>query len=82
MLPASTGARKPREVIRGRQDGRAVEIQRLIGRSLRGVVDFAALGELHSVPDLFGFVEWTYLVILLVIFALGPGKIALLEITS
>jgi ribonuclease PH len=32
-------------VIRGRQDGRTVEIQRLIGRSLRGVVDFAALGE-------------------------------------
>jgi ribonuclease PH len=45
MLPASTGERKPREVIRGRQDGRTVEIQRLIGRSLRGVVDFAALGE-------------------------------------
>jgi putative oxidoreductase len=37
----------------------------------------AKRGELHSVPDLFGFVEWTYLVILLVIFALGPGKIAL-----
>jgi ribonuclease PH len=45
MLPASTGQRKPRDVIRGRQDGRTVEIQRLIGRSLRGVVDFAALGE-------------------------------------
>ena len=37
----------------------------------------AKRSELHSVPDLFGFVEWTYLVILLVIFALGPGKIAL-----
>jgi putative oxidoreductase len=37
----------------------------------------AKKGDLHGVPDLFGFVEWTYLVILLVIFALGPGKIAL-----
>jgi ribonuclease PH len=45
MLPASTGERKPRDVNRGRLDGRSVEIQRLIGRSLRGVVDFAALGE-------------------------------------
>src|SRR5438552_13896598 len=45
MLPASTGERKARDVSRGRQDGRSVEIQRLIGRSLRGVVDFQALGE-------------------------------------
>ncbi len=45
MLPASTGDRKQRDVTRGRPDGRTVEIQRLIGRSLRGVVDFAALGE-------------------------------------
>src|SRR5256884_8121848 len=45
MLPASTGQRKQRDVSRGRTDGRTVEIQRLIGRSLRGVVDFAALGE-------------------------------------
>jgi ribonuclease PH len=45
MLPASTGDRKPRDVSKGRPDGRTVEIQRLIGRSLRGVVDFAALGE-------------------------------------
>ncbi len=45
MLPASTGERKPRDASRGRQDGRTVEIQRLIGRSLRLVVDFAALGE-------------------------------------
>jgi ribonuclease PH len=43
MLPASTGDRKKRD--RGKQDGRGVEIQRLIGRSLRGVVDFEALGE-------------------------------------
>jgi ribonuclease PH len=45
MLPASTGERKARDVSRGRPDGRTVEIQRLIGRSLRGVVDFQALGE-------------------------------------
>jgi ribonuclease PH len=45
MLPASTGERKQRDVTRGRPDGRTVEIQRLIGRSLRGVVDFESLGE-------------------------------------
>jgi ribonuclease PH len=45
MLPASTGERKQRDVTKGRADGRTVEIQRLIGRSLRGVVDFRALGE-------------------------------------
>jgi len=45
MLPASTGERKQRDVSRGRPDGRTVEIQRLIGRSLRGVIDFPALGE-------------------------------------
>jgi ribonuclease PH len=45
MLPASTGDRKPRDVNKGRPDGRTVEIQRLIGRALRGVVDMKALGE-------------------------------------
>jgi ribonuclease PH len=45
MLPASTGDRKQRDVTTGRPDGRSVEIQRLIGRSLRGVIDFEALGE-------------------------------------
>ena len=45
MLPASTGDRKQRDATRGRQDGRTIEIQRLIGRSLRVVVDFQALGE-------------------------------------
>jgi ribonuclease PH len=45
MLPASTGDRRQRDVAKGRPDGRTVEIQRLIGRSLRGVVDFEALGE-------------------------------------
>jgi ribonuclease PH len=45
MLPASTGERKQRDVSKGRPDGRTVEIQRLIGRSLRGVIDFETLGE-------------------------------------
>ena len=45
MLPASTGERKRRDVSKGRPDGRTVEIQRLIGRCLRGVVDFEGLGE-------------------------------------
>jgi ribonuclease PH len=45
MLPASTGDRKQRDVSKGRPDGRTVEIQRLIGRSLRGVIDFEKLGE-------------------------------------
>ncbi len=45
MLPASTGERKERDSKRGRPDGRSIEIQRLIGRALRVVVDFAALGE-------------------------------------
>ncbi len=45
MLPASTGDRKQRDVSRGRPDGRTVEIQRLIGRSLRVIVDLEKLGE-------------------------------------
>jgi ribonuclease PH len=45
MLPASTGERKQRDVAKGRPDGRTVEIQRLIGRSLRGVADLDAFGE-------------------------------------
>jgi len=45
MLPASTGERKQRDIARGKQDGRGIEIQRLIGRSLRGVTDLEALGE-------------------------------------
>ncbi len=45
LLPASTGERTDREAARGKQGGRTVEIQRLIGRALRGVVDFEALGE-------------------------------------
>ncbi len=44
MLPYSTQTRKPRDISKGRQDGRGTEIQRLIGRSLRAAVDLAALG--------------------------------------
>jgi ribonuclease PH len=45
LLPASTGERTEREASRGKQGGRTVEIQRLIGRALRSVADFGALGE-------------------------------------
>lgn len=45
MLPYSTTPRKPRDIAKGRLDGRATEIQRLIGRSLRAAVDLLALGE-------------------------------------
>ena len=45
MLPASTGDRSQREASAGKQKGRTVEIQRLIGRALRSVLDFEALGE-------------------------------------
>lgn len=45
MLPRATGTRSGREAARGKQGGRTLEIQRLIGRSLRAVVDLRALGE-------------------------------------
>jgi ribonuclease PH len=45
LLPASTGQRTQREASTGRQKGRTVEIQRLIGRAVRAVTDFQALGE-------------------------------------
>ena len=45
MLPGSTNTRSQREAVRGKQSGRTLEIQRLIGRSLRAVVDLRALGE-------------------------------------
>jgi ribonuclease PH len=45
MLPASTGSRTPREASTGKQKGRTVEIQRLLGRSLRAVYDLEKLGE-------------------------------------
>jgi ribonuclease PH len=44
MLPYSTNIRKPRDISKGRLDGRSTEIQRLIGRSLRAVVDLEKLG--------------------------------------
>jgi ribonuclease PH len=51
MLPRATATRTPREVSKGRASGRTMEIQRLIGRSLRSVVDLAALGERSVVLD-------------------------------
>src|SRR5256886_17214790 len=45
MLPRATEERTPREAARGKQSGRTLEIQRLIGRSLRAVTDQEALGE-------------------------------------
>ena len=45
MLPRSTSSRMPREAARGKQSGRTQEIQRLIGRSLRAVIDLKKLGE-------------------------------------
>jgi len=51
MLPRATATRTPREVTKGRPSGRTHEIQRLIGRSLRSVVDLAALGERSIVLD-------------------------------
>jgi ribonuclease PH len=51
MLPRSTRERTPREAVNGKQGGRTVEIQRLIGRSLRAVVDLEALGERQIIVD-------------------------------
>lgn len=51
MLPRATHTRSPREAAKGRQQGRTVEIQRLIGRSLRQAVDLEALGELQATLD-------------------------------
>lgn len=51
MLPRATSTRKPREIARGRPDGRVLEIQRLIGRSLRSVADLSALGERTLIVD-------------------------------
>ena len=51
MLPRATGERMAREATRGKQGGRTLEIQRLIGRSLRAVVDLEALGERNIVMD-------------------------------
>lgn len=51
MLPRSTGSRMGREAARGKQGGRTLEIQRLIGRSLRAAVDLKALGEFTITLD-------------------------------
>jgi ribonuclease PH len=51
MLPRSTGSRMDREAARGKQGGRTLEIQRLIGRSLRAVVDLKRLGEYTITVD-------------------------------
>ncbi|MDE3198899.1 MAG: ribonuclease PH [Acidobacteriota bacterium] len=51
MLPRATATRTPREVTKGRQGGRTHEIQRLIGRSLRAVVNMEALGERSVILD-------------------------------
>ncbi len=51
MLPRSTHTRSPREAAKGKQSGRTQEIQRLIGRSLRAVVDMTALGERQITID-------------------------------
>ncbi len=51
MLPRATNTRTPREVVKGRQSGRTMEIQRLIGRSLRTIVDMKMLGERSVVVD-------------------------------
>ena len=51
MLPRATATRTPREVSKGRASGRTMEIQRLIGRSLRSVVDLNALGERSVILD-------------------------------
>src|SRR5689334_23306005 len=51
MLPRATATRTPREVSKGRASGRTMEIQRLIGRSLRSVIDTTALGERSIILD-------------------------------
>ena len=52
MLPASTGDRKQRDISKGKLDGRSVEIQRLIGRSLRGVDRLRGARRAHDLPRL------------------------------
>ncbi len=51
MLPRATATRTPREVSKGRASGRTMEIQRLIGRSLRSIIDLDALGERSVIMD-------------------------------
>jgi ribonuclease PH len=51
MLPRATATRTPREITKGKASGRTMEIQRLIGRSLRAIVDMKALGERSVIVD-------------------------------
>lgn len=51
MLPRATGTRNIREISKGKADGRSMEIQRLIGRSLRSIVDLSAIGERTIIID-------------------------------
>jgi ribonuclease PH len=51
LLPRSTSQRTPREAVNGKQGGRTIEIQRLIGRSLRAITDLQALGERQIILD-------------------------------
>jgi ribonuclease PH len=51
MLPRSTNSRVPREAVKGKQAGRTQEIQRLIGRSLRSIIDLSKLGERQVIID-------------------------------
>ena len=51
MLPRATATRTPREVTKGRQSGRTLEIQRLIGRSLRTAIDTATIGDRTIIVD-------------------------------
>lgn len=51
MLPSATHSRAPREAAKGKLSGRTMEIQRLIGRSLRAIIDLEALGEISIVVD-------------------------------
>src|SRR5437867_1354207 len=51
MLPRATATRTPREVSKGRASGRTMEIQRLIGRALRSIIDLSALGERSVILD-------------------------------
>ncbi|WP_020558229.1 ribonuclease PH [Thiofilum flexile] len=51
MLPRATGSRTQREAAKGKQSGRTMEIQRLIGRALRSIVDLEALGEIQITID-------------------------------
>src|SRR6266481_5200477 len=51
MLPRATATRTAREISKGRASGRTMEIQRLIGRSLRSIIDLSALGERSIILD-------------------------------